>query len=27
MERVHCKRGYLGKKGELEECRGSLGII
>jgi len=27
MERVHCRRRYLGKKGRLEECRGSLGRI
>jgi len=27
MERVHCRRRYLGKKGGLEEYRGSLGRI
>jgi len=27
MERVHSRRRYLGKKGGLEECRGSLGRI
>ena len=27
MERVHCRRRYLGKKGGLEECKGSLGRI
>ena len=27
MERVHCRRRYLKKKGGLKECRGSLGRI
>jgi len=27
MERVYSRRRYLGKKGGLEECRGSLGRI